>query len=71
MAIDDSEATFLVVINGQEQYSVWPSYRAVPEGWSATGFTGPRAACLAHIEVVWTDMRPADLRRALDGGARA
>ena len=71
MAIDDSEATFLVVINGEEQYSVWPAHRAVPAGWRATGFSGPRASCLAHIETVWTDMRPLSLRRALDGDAPA
>ncbi|KQP44299.1 MbtH family protein [Methylobacterium sp. Leaf106] len=71
MAIDDSEATFLVVINGEEQYSVWPAHRPVPAGWSATGFSGPRTACLDHIDTVWTDMRPLSLRRALAGDARA
>ncbi|GJE19308.1 MbtH family protein [Methylobacterium marchantiae] len=71
MALDDSEATFLVVINGEEQYSVWPAHRPVPNGWKDAGFSGTRAACLAHVETVWTDMRPLSLRRALDGDARA
>jgi MbtH protein len=39
----------------------------VPEGWTATGFSGRKDACLAHIQEVWTDMRPGSLRRALDG----
>ncbi|MBX9931605.1 MAG: MbtH family NRPS accessory protein [Methylobacterium sp.] len=69
MAIDDSEATFLVVINDEAQYSIWPSFRPVPDGWAATGFTGRKAECLAHVDEVWTDMRPASLRRALDGDA--
>ncbi|MGU3362907.1 MbtH family protein [Methylobacterium sp. M6A4_1b] len=71
MAIDDSEATFLVVLNQEEQYSIWPSFRPVPQGWAATGFSGTRADCLAHIDAVWSDMRPASLRRALDGDAPA
>ncbi len=68
---DTSDTTYLVVLNGEEQYSVWPAHRPVPAGWTATGFSGPRAACLARIETVWTDMRPLSLRRALDGDARA
>ncbi|KQP77106.1 MULTISPECIES: MbtH family NRPS accessory protein [unclassified Methylobacterium] len=71
MAIDDSEATFLVVLNHEAQYSIWPSFRPVPQGWAATGYSGIRADCLAHIDTVWTDMRPASLRRALDGDAPA
>ncbi|MFE1599077.1 MbtH family protein [Methylobacterium sp. ID0610] len=71
MAIDDSETTFLVVINGEEQYAIWPAFRPVPEGWTATGFSGPKDACLAHVDEVWTDMRPASLRRALAADARA
>ena len=71
MAIDDSEATFLVVINGEEQLLGLARPPRRPAGWRATGFSGPRASCLAHIETVWTDMRPLSLRRALDGDARA
>ncbi|WP_375462995.1 MbtH family protein [uncultured Methylobacterium sp.] len=67
MAFDDGDATFLVVINDEAQYSIWPSYRPVPAGWSASGFSGTKTACLAHIDEVWTDMRPMSLRRALDG----
>ncbi|MER5638837.1 MbtH family NRPS accessory protein [Kitasatospora sp. NPDC002227] len=55
---------FRVVVNEEEQYSVWPERLAVPDGWRATGFTGPREDCLAHVEEVWQDMRPLSLRRA-------
>lgn len=57
----------LVVINDEEQYSIWPVGRELPDGWHGTGFSGTEAECLAHIDEVWTDMRPLSLRRALDG----
>lgn len=65
---DSEQRTFLVVVNAEEQYSVWDAKRAVPNGWSATGFEGPEDACLEHISTVWTDMRPKSLRVA-HGGA--
>ncbi|AMO99963.1 MbtH family protein [Collimonas sp. NPDC087041] len=60
---------YTVVINDEEQYSIWPTFRAVPAGWREVGVSGPKAVCLAHIESVWTDMRPASLRRHMDGAA--
>jgi MbtH protein len=54
---------FRVVINDEEQYSVWPADREIPAGWRAEGFEGVKQQCLAHIDEVWTDMRPASLRR--------
>jgi MbtH protein len=66
---DDDSVIFLVVINEEEQYSVWPEFKAIPEGWRAAGKTGTKTECLAHIREVWTDMRPASLRRQLDGTA--
>ncbi|MEU9000043.1 MbtH family NRPS accessory protein [Streptomyces caniferus] len=62
--------SFAVVRNHEEQYSVWPTDRELPAGWEATGFTGPKDACLANINEVWTDMRPLGLRRAM-GGSQA
>jgi MbtH protein len=59
---DDSDRTFRVVVNTEDQYSIWPEGRALPAGWSATGFSGDKAACTAHIDEVWTDMRPRSLR---------
>lgn len=52
-----------VVINDEEQYSIWPASRDVPAGWRAGGFTGTEEECLAYIDETWTDMRPASLRR--------
>jgi MbtH protein len=57
------EASFKVVVNAEEQYSIWPAQREVPRGWRETGAEGSRAHCLAHIREVWTDMRPSTLRR--------
>ena len=54
--------TYLVVVNGEEQYSVWMADLPVPEGWRAEGFSGGKEDCLAHIEQVWTDMRPLSLQ---------
>jgi MbtH protein len=62
--IDDR--VYLVVLNGEEQYSVWWADRELPAGWRAEGTTGSRAECLAHIDEVWTDMRPLSLRRHME-----
>lgn len=59
----DPYADYQVVVNAEEQYSIWPAVKAVPPGWRAVGVTGPKQECLAHIEEVWTDMRPLSLRR--------
>ncbi|MGW5054168.1 MbtH family protein [Actinokineospora sp. NPDC004072] len=53
-----------VVVNDEEQYSVWAADRPLPAGWRSTGFTGDQAACLAHIDQVWVDMRPRSVREA-------
>lgn len=59
-----------VVVNEEEQYSIWPEYRSLPAGWCETGMTGTRDECLAHIDRVWKDMRPASLRRRMEGTGR-
>lgn len=56
---------YRVVVNDEEQYSIWPADRPVPAGWSAVGQPAPKSDCLAYIESVWTDMRPLSLRRRL------
>ena len=63
----DTEDTrvYTVVVNHEEQYSIWPADRELPLGWSATGFSGVKADCLAHITEVWTDMRPLSLRKRM------
>lgn len=55
-----------VVMNHEEQYSIWPADRELPLGWRTTGKTGTKDECLAHIDEVWTDMRPLSLRRAME-----
>ncbi len=59
-----AEPRFRVVCNDEEQYSIWSADRELPAGWQATGFVGTRAECLAHVDEVWTDMRPRSLREA-------
>ena len=63
--LDDEEATFVVVVNDEAQYSIWPADRELPLGWYAEGTSGLRQACLEHIDKVWTDMRPRSLRERL------
>lgn len=60
-----SEATFVVVVNDEEQYSIWDASRTLPGGWRADGFSGTKEACLEHIASVWTDMRPLSLRKQM------
>ncbi|CAM5566792.1 MbtH family protein [Streptomyces viridifaciens] len=62
----DDDRRYLVVLNDEEQYSVWPTERDVPAGWRAEGFEGTRQECLDHVSLVWTDMRPLSLRRAME-----
>ena len=57
---------YKVVLNHEEQYSIWPAEREVPRGWRTAGKSGTKRECLAYIEQVWTDMRPLSLRRLMD-----
>jgi MbtH protein len=56
------EPRYRVVVNDEEQYSIWPVGRECPDGWTDTGHAGPKANCLDYIDAVWTDMRPRSLR---------
>ncbi len=69
MSQADDSFDYVVVKNAEDQYSLWPSFRDLPPGWSDAGFTGPKQACLDHINTVWTDMRPLSLRKAMDAEA--
>ena len=71
MSFDRDDATFLVLVNHEEQYSIWPDYKPVPGGWRTASFSGNKQACLDHIERVWTDMRPLSLRRFMEEPTRA
>jgi MbtH protein len=57
---------YTVVVNHEEQYSIWPVYRDLPPGWKAAGKSGLKSECLAYIKEVWTDMRPLSLRKQMD-----
>lgn len=59
----EPDVMYHVVLNDEEQYSIWPVDRELPSGWRTEGTTGTKDDCLAHIDVVWTDMRPLSLRR--------
>ena len=61
---------YKVVVNHEEQYSIWPEYKENPLGWNEVGKTGPKAECLAYIKEVWTDMRPLSLRKRMDEWAK-
>jgi len=64
---DDTEdkTIYKVVVNHEEQYSIWPADRENPLGWNDVGKSGLKADCLSHIKEVWTDMRPLSLRKRM------
>jgi MbtH protein len=57
---------YKVIVNDEEQYSVWPADRADAPGWKDAGKSGTKEECLAFIKSVWTDMRPRSLREKMD-----
>ena len=61
----EDTTTYNVVMNHEEQYSIWPADRENPLGWTSAGKTGPKAECLEYIKEVWTDMRPLSLRKQM------
>lgn len=63
---NQAEAQFVVVLNEEEQYSIWPDGKEIPLGWKADGVKGDKQVCLDHIKEVWTDMRPLSLRKQMD-----
>jgi MbtH protein len=64
---DREDETFIVLVNHEEQYSIWPHWKAVPGGWKAVdGVKGPKKGVLAYVEKTWVDMRPLSLRQWMD-----
>lgn len=61
-----NDELYRVVMNDEEQYSIWSDDLELPRGWRDVGFRGAKAECLAHVEQHWTDMRPLSLRRQLE-----
>lgn len=67
MSEENSETSrFKVVLNHEEQYSIWPAERENAPGWNDAGKAGTKQECLEYIKEVWTDMRPLSLRRAME-----
>jgi MbtH protein len=62
---DDEDGTFLVLVNAEEQHSLWPEFAPVPSGWTVSFGPAPRSECLVYVEENWTDLRPRSLREAL------
>jgi MbtH protein len=65
---DEDNREYEVVVNHEEQYSIWLAHKELPAGWNKAGFKGKKDECLAYIEKVWTDMRPLSLRKAMQDG---
>ena len=70
MGTPETEETYQVVLNQEEQYSIWPAEREIPLGWRYGGKKGTKAECLAYIGEVWTDMRPLSVRKRMEADAR-
>jgi MbtH protein len=62
---EDTTTEYSVVVNREQQYSIWRADREIPKGWSSVGKNGNKADCLAHIRQIWTDMRPLSLRNRM------
>jgi uncharacterized protein YbdZ (MbtH family) len=62
----EDNTIYKVVVNHEEQYSIWPEYKENPLGWKDVGKIGPKADCLSYIKEVWTDMRPLSLRKKME-----
>lgn len=62
----EDKTVYKVVVNHEEQYSIWLVDRENPFGWQDAGKSGSKNECLAYIEEVWTDMRPLSLRKKMD-----
>src|SRR5262245_44202659 len=74
MSLHDSDkedtTIYKVVVNHEEQYSIWPDYKEMPLGWRDVGKSGLKPECLAYIKEVWTDMRPLSLRKHMEEVAK-
>ncbi|WP_330299315.1 MbtH family protein [Streptomyces sp. NBC_00503] len=62
---DDENGQFYVVVNDEDQHSLWPGFREVPAGWRVVFGAAGRAECLQYVEENWTDLRPKSLQSAM------
>ena len=67
---DDEDGRFYVIINDEDQHSVWPTFAEVPQGWRVVFGEESRNTCLKYVEQNWTDMRPKSLRDAMEADGR-
>ena len=67
--VQEDTTIYKVVINHEEQYSIWPADRENPLGWVDVGKSGLKPECLAYIKEIWTDMRPLSLRKHMEDQA--
>ena len=67
---EEDKTIYRVVVNHEEQYSIWPDYKDIPLGWKDTGKSGLKPECLAYVNEVWTDMRPLSLRKKMEADAK-
>jgi len=67
MLEEREESVYDVVVNTEEQFSIWPQNKEIPKGWKNAGKNGTKSECLDYINQVWTDMRPLSLRNKMDG----
>jgi len=63
---DDENGDYIVLINEEGQYSLWPAFNDVPNGWQVVGPRGNKKTCLDYVEANWTDMRPRSLVRHME-----
>lgn len=59
---DDANGRFVVLVNDEEQHSLWPSFAEIPAGWHTAFGENSREACVAYVEEHWTDLRPKSLQ---------
>ena len=62
---DDENGTFCVLVNDEEQHSLWPAFAEVPAGWRVALGESSRDDCLSYVEANWPDVRPRSLREAI------
>ena len=63
---EDPDGRYLVLVNHEDQHSLWPSFMDVPAGWTVAFGEESRTACLDYVERTWTDLRPRTLRERMD-----
>jgi MbtH protein len=66
---EQNDGVYLVLVNDEGQYSLWPAHINIPAGWTVAKEKDTRAACLEWVDKNWTDMRPRSLVRAMEADA--